>query len=176
MYCIYVIKNKINNKMYIGQTGNLKSRWNKHISVAEDMTYNHPLYNSMRKYGIDNFTIEVLNPAESIKECNYLEEFWVEELQTTSRDIGYNIQKGGKHSEMAEETRQKISEAMTGEKNPFFGKTHSEETKQKIAKARTGTTTAEEVKQKMSDAKKGEGNGMFGKSHTQESKGELPSA
>jgi hypothetical protein len=173
MHYIYTIKNKINNKIYIGQTIDLQKRWYKHQSVSRDQNYNYPLYNSMRKYGIENFEIEIIDQCDDIFECNNLEELWIERRQSRNKDIGYNISKGGDNKEISEETRQKMSLAMAGEKNPFYGKKHSEETKRKIAEARRGTKTSEEVKQKMSETRKGEGNGMYGKNHTQESKDKI---
>ena len=83
----------------------------------------------------------------------------------------------------SEETRQKMSKERIGEKNSFFGKTHSEEAKQKIgelAKERIGEknsffgkTHSEEAKQKIGNSSKeriGEKNGFFGKTHSDEAK------
>ena len=53
----------------------------------------------------------------------------------------------------SEETRRRLSEAQTGEKNHLFGKHHSEETRRK-----------------MSDAQKGEKHPNFGKHHSEETK------
>ena len=56
---IYKITNSINNKIYIGQTARtLNIRWKEHkvASISSD----RPLYKAMRKYGIDNFHIEII--------------------------------------------------------------------------------------------------------------------
>jgi len=62
----------------------------------------------------------------------------------------------GGHSD---ESKQKISAAMQGEKHPNFGKNHSDETKMKIsannAKHWGGKTLSEETKMKMSAAMQG---------------------
>ena len=55
----------------------------------------------------------------------------------------------------SEETRQKMSEANKGERNPNFGKTPSEESRLKMSKAQKGRTFSEESRLKMSKAKKG---------------------
>lgn len=72
-----------------------------------------------------------------------------------------------KHSK---ETRRKISEAMSRENNPmygkrgyWYGKNHSEETKAKISKANIGKKLSEENKEKLSKSKLGENNPMYGK-------------
>ena len=51
----------------------------------------------------------------------------------------------------------------TGEKNNFYGKSHTEETKELIRQAHLGTKASDETRQKLSDMRKGEGNNMYGK-------------
>ena len=58
---IYEIKNKINNKKYIGQTiGTIENRWKRHLRSVKNGEQYH-LYNSMRKYGIEKFFIKLLD-------------------------------------------------------------------------------------------------------------------
>ena len=59
----------------------------------------------------------------------------------------------GKH--LSEETRQKLSESHSGEKNPFFGKNHSEETLKRISEALKGKHHSEDTRLKMSESHKG---------------------
>lgn len=54
---------------------------------------------------------------------------------------------------VTDEARKKMSEAHTGEKNHFYGKTHSEETRKKISEA--ASNMSEETRKKMSAAKQG---------------------
>lgn len=56
---------------------------------------------------------------------------------------------------ITDETRVKMSEANTGEKNPFYGKAHSEDTREKISASHCGKTHSEETKVKISVANKG---------------------
>lgn len=64
---IYKWENKINNKVYIGQTMNrygYKERWSQHRYQAENNIHNNKFHNAIRKYGIDNFDKEVLECIE----------------------------------------------------------------------------------------------------------------
>lgn len=61
MACIYKITNTINNKVYIGETTRtINARWRQHKARAKDSQYTEYLYRAIRKYGIENFTIEEL--------------------------------------------------------------------------------------------------------------------
>ena len=59
----------------------------------------------------------------------------------------------GKHH--SAETRHKISESNSGEKNPLFGKHHSTEARKKMSEAKKGKHRSEETRKKISEAKKG---------------------
>lgn len=64
MASIYKITNKINNKVYIGKTNNsIQQRFKEHIRDSKKHS-NRPLYRAFNKYGIDNFTISM------VEECN----------------------------------------------------------------------------------------------------------
>jgi very-short-patch-repair endonuclease len=67
-------------------------------------------------------------------------------------------------------TKQKMSIAHTGEKNGFYGKTHTEETKSKIRQSRIGKPLSDETKKKISIAESGENNWNFGKHLPEEQK------
>ena len=74
---IYLIKNNITNNCYIGQAKNIASRIQQHLGSAFSVPkkdYNTPLHAAFRKYGIDNFDLEVLQKCE-YSELNSLEEY-----------------------------------------------------------------------------------------------------
>lgn len=83
--------------------------------------------------------------------------------------------KGRKH---AEETKQKISISLIGEKNPFYGKKHSQESLEHMSRSKIGVSwesqmgkeASNERKEKQSQNYSGEGNPYYGKKHSQESK------
>lgn len=94
-YCgIYKITNKINNKIYIGQSQHCLDRWSQHKYCSKNpndfRTYEH-LYRSMRKYGIENFIFEII---EELPFDNQLliqrEQFWIDYYDTLNYQKGYN--------------------------------------------------------------------------------------
>lgn len=139
---IYLVINKINNKIYVGQTvGSFKDRYNGDISKY---THNEHLRRSIEKYGIDNFYIvEEYKVAYSQEELDYLEDWYITIYDTINPSMGYNKRGGGSNGRMSQETRKKMSESKKG-------KTHSEESKQKISESLKGKTHSEETKQKLS--------------------------
>lgn len=63
MKTVYKITNKINNKVYIGSSTKVNKRWRDHINTAfnkNNSQYNYPLYRAFRKYGVENFSFEIL--------------------------------------------------------------------------------------------------------------------
>lgn len=88
---IYKITNKINGKIYIGQTVNdLSRRWSQHISCAKRKDTNMSIVNAIRKYGKDNFDIEEIDRATCLQELSIKEEFFINMLNSFS-PIGYNL-------------------------------------------------------------------------------------
>lgn len=100
---IYMIVNKINNKMYIGQTKCIisnrkygaKQRWNVHkyraINSSNDCNF---FYNAIRKYGNENFELSVLIKCK-LEELDFYETKYIKEYNTIYPS-GYNIETGGK--------------------------------------------------------------------------------
>ena len=91
---IYIIKNKINNKVYIGQTTtNYKTRFIQHCKPSCVRTRHYKLYNAIKKYGKDNFYIELLETNIPIDKLNEKEISYIEEYNSFNK--GYNATKGG---------------------------------------------------------------------------------
>lgn len=83
---IYLITNKVNSKTYIGKTTkSLQERFKRHC--YNHKTQNTYLYRAMRKYGIENFTIELLEETQSL---NKQEIYWIKTLKPH-----YNMTIGG---------------------------------------------------------------------------------
>ena len=109
---IYKITNKINGNAYIGLSVNIKKRWKAHIERSRnihDKEYEKVLYRAFRKYGIENFSFEIIEecPKEKLKER---EIYWISYYDTYKN--GYNATPGGDLVDTAGEKhpRHKITE------------------------------------------------------------------
>ena len=82
-----------------------------------------------------------------------MEQVLIKQYNSINREFGYNSTSGGESFVMNDETKQKISQALMGNKN---GLSHpcSEEKARKISEAQKGRTFTEEHKQKLSEAAK----------------------
>lgn len=86
---IYIITNKVNSRVYIGQTRkSLSERMRHHFSKYETCT---KLKKAIEQYGKDNFLYNVLELV-SYSELNDKEAFYIEKYN--SIENGYNIKKG----------------------------------------------------------------------------------
>ena len=146
--CIYMYTNILNNKVYIGQAKNFNKRHRQHISASynekQTYQYNLPIHNAIRKYGIENFKIEILcENIDTQDKMNEYEIFYIKKYNSLANNkTGYNISSGGSNG------------------NPYAGKTEKElfEIGKKISKANKGKKITEEHKKILSEIKKGESN------------------
>jgi group I intron endonuclease len=91
---IYKITNKINSKIYVGQTSKtIEDRLQRHIKEAKKKR-NRYLYDAMNHYGYDNFIIEVIETDVDKNNIDDKETFWIKKLNTLIPN-GYNMTKGG---------------------------------------------------------------------------------
>ena len=95
MIGIYKITNKINGKIYVGQSNCIQRRFAQHKSPYEQQRFsNKPLYKAFKKYGIQNFSFEVIEQC-SQEQLNTREKFWIKTLHSLCHQNGYNITAGG---------------------------------------------------------------------------------
>lgn len=106
MVGIYKITNKINNKVYIGQSSDIKRRWRTHRQSFKNKRKDTVLTKAFQKYGIENFTFEVLEECD-ISELDCKEQFYIEYYDSYNQ--GYNMNLGGQQGSYGLE--QKISNA-----------------------------------------------------------------
>lgn len=93
---VYKITNNINGKVYIGKSINIQQRWQEHKRHYKYVD-NIVLYKAFRKYGVENFTFEILCEAPE-QEIDSLEVKYIEEYNCctkSGRDSGYNMTFGG---------------------------------------------------------------------------------
>src|ERR1700743_3611655 len=140
---VYKIINIVNNKVYIGKTiyKNPAKRFSSHkwraFSKNKNIRNECPkLYNSIRKYGKENFTFEIVEIFETEQDAIDAEEKYIEFYNSVK--TGLNVLKGGSHPTGGENNPMfGKGYLLAGEKNgmfgrnrelnPFYGKKHSEE-------------------------------------------------
>lgn len=104
---IYKITNIINNHCYIGQSVDIKRRLSEHLLQR----YKATIYYAFDKYGIDNFTFEIIElcPKESLNER---EKYWIAFYD--SYNNGYNMTQGGEGNFMNGHCRQVVQYDQNG--------------------------------------------------------------
>lgn len=126
MYCIYVHINKINGKMYIGQTSqDVKIRWNYGNGYIDSPKF----YSAIKKYGWNNFKHIILIDNLTLDEANIYEEAFIKEYNTIRN--GYNIKYGGNNKTFPDEVKIKISKTLSGTK-------HTDESRKHMSDAHKG--------------------------------------
>lgn len=178
---IYKITNKINGKVYIGQTiRTLEERWKDHCSENSRC---FAIKAAIDKYGRENFIIEQIDQAIDLIDLNKKEGDWIVNLNSLAPN-GYNLKSGGDQPRLCQESIDKIAKANTGQKawnegldknDPRVakyirygkdthaygkvgyrkGKKWTEESRKKLSEVQTGRILSDETKQKMSESHKG---------------------
>lgn len=165
-YCVYIHENIINGKVYIGITSQKpERRWdngrgysgNKHFKLA------------IEKYGWHNFNHRVLYDNLSKEQACEIEIALICAYNSANPKFGYNIELGGiGKKRTTKETKQKQSASHKGQQPWNKGVPHSEETRLKISEALTGGTLSKKTRERMSFSKMGNKNSFFGKHHTED--------
>ena len=90
---IYIIKNDINDKVYIGKAKyGAEHRWKEHIGF--DLQNNQYIHKAMRKYGINHFYYQILETNLSDSLLNEREKYWINFYNSFAPN-GYNLTLGG---------------------------------------------------------------------------------
>lgn len=130
---VYRVSNKINNKMYIGQTiYSLHKRKIKHLSLANKKSPTNHFHRALKKYDKDNFIWDIIGYCTSKKELDAMEFHYIKYYDTYKN--GYNMTLGGEGT---------------------IGRVCKESTKRKISKSKTGIKMSEEFKKKLSVMRRG---------------------
>jgi len=124
---IYRIENKVNNKVYIGQSVDIEHRKRWHFNaLRRGKHWNKHLQNAWNKYGMEKFDFTIIETC-STSQLDDKEIYWISHYN--SMDSGYNESVGGRHTEFSDNTKSKISIACSKDKNGFYGKHHTGESK-----------------------------------------------
>lgn len=124
---VYLLRNRLNGKCYVGQTCDFDRRMAEHEYEAKSGS-SFKIHQAIRKYGMENFDTKVLHSCQGeeqvvLEELNSLEIYYIRKFN--SFVDGYNMTEGSRGS---------------------LGLHHTAEARQKIAKAREGITLSEEHK------------------------------
>jgi group I intron endonuclease len=162
---IYKITNLINKKVYIGQTtGSIKTRWAVHLRDSK-IQKNNKFYNAIKKYGQENFKIDIIeNDIDTHEVLNQRERYWIKYYDSYKN--GYNSTFGGEESPMKnKEVCKKVSEALKGKPktiNPLKksqkgkkGTPHTEAHKKYISEKLKNRSISEETRIKLRNANLG---------------------
>ena len=151
---VYKLTCKINNKIYIGKSVDIRDRIRCHRKSETQGKASSMIIKAIRKHGWENFEVAILCILEDFEkeekhntELLDLESSYIEEYKSTDKDIGYNIIKYGKDR---------------------TGVPHTLETKQKLREARLGKTHSNETKKLLSEKFSGENHPMWGKHYSEE--------
>lgn len=144
---IYMTRNNVNGKLYIGQ--HTRTMNPKDIDDSWYLGSGDALHMAIAKYGEENFTREIIYECESKPELDYMEKVFISYYNAVKNEDFYNIAGGGQGVGSGEnhpmygkrhtaEAKRKISDAVRGERNPMYGKSHTDETKKKISMSKVG--------------------------------------
>lgn len=125
-YVVYVHRNKVNGKRYVGITNNTSKRWYGKGKKYENCPH---FWAAIQKYGWDGFTHEIILSGLTLDEANVAERYYIAKFKTCDKSNGYNIQPGGDFVPSMK------------------GKHHSDETRQKMRKSALGRVISEEQRQ-----------------------------
>ena len=167
---IYKYTNKINGKVYIGQTIHEKQRICAH-KYCYGESYFH---NAIKKYGFENFEYVILERLDESL-LDEREIYWISFYNANDVSFGYNLTGGGdglrgrklteehkqklingkKNKPVSEETRKRMSDAMKGKVRSEEHCRHLSESLKGRTASNKGISPSEETKKKISEALKG---------------------
>ncbi len=130
---IYKFKNKINNKIYIGQTTNsVRTRVMEHMTSSRPWTKARKGYfqRALHKYGFENFEFTILEQCQNSEDLDIREVYWIGYYKSDDKVYGYNMTPGGggnKNKEFLQENIKRLTAVNTGSKK-------SQKTKELISK------------------------------------------
>lgn len=129
MIGIYRITNKINGKSYIGQSVDIEERFKHHKKYRRTCEYNKILYKAIKKYGIENFSFEIIDICKK-EELDEKEIYYIEKYGTFKN--GYNMTKGGEGLGGYVFSRKSIEKRAKSVKNYYKKYSRSQESREKV--------------------------------------------
>ena len=160
MGCIYLIRNLINNKCYVGLSIHdaKKTRIRQHLSGHGSKL----IKKAIEKYGIDAFHSEIISDGIAPELLCEIEKHEIKRYNSIVPN-GYNLTSGGEKGKVhSPESRKKMSKSLKGRKAPNKGQPMSKEQREKMSKSlkgkpapNKGQPLSKETKEKLSKSLKG---------------------
>lgn len=142
---VYLIRNTVDGKGYVGQTTKtLSARWKRHIWPS---TAGTEIAKAISDLGAKAFTCSVLEECSSSGQLLERELFWAQKLGTFYPD-GYNLRAGAGPGAMSVELKRRIAKGNLGQKR-------SDETRRRLSESHLGIRLSDSAKRKLSEANKG---------------------
>lgn len=129
---IYKITNIIKDKPYIGQSKNIKKRWEKHRNYTSG---SRAITSALKLYGLDNFTFEIIHRC-IVDDLDKWEIHYIKKYDSLSPN-GYNLTTGGRRPVWSKVSRDRL-------RNAKLGKKASSATRLKMSIARRGIKRSKE--------------------------------
>jgi group I intron endonuclease len=165
----YIVRNITNGKFYIGSTFNFERRKQEHLGSKNNYPFQNSLRKNPDNFKWETYTDECNEPIleQALldmwwgkSQCYNINKYSSRPPDPTGREVKEEtrekiskklkgrkirekqkraVSQSNKDRHISEETLIKKSKAVSGKKNPFYGKTHSEQTIQKFKEDRKGT-------------------------------------
>lgn len=135
---IYQIKNIINNKIYIGSSKDIKTRWQQHLNLLnKGKHHSYRLQKDWDKYKQENFKFEILEKVSGVEKLLDVEQKWIDETLCYKSENGYNISKNtkwidassAKTSDIIYSWREIFREILSGEYSEIYVNFHISQVK-----------------------------------------------
>lgn len=186
--CIYLWTNLINGKKYVGQAQSFYNR----MSQYKLGYFNNYMKHAIKKYGIDNFDISILERDIDVEMFDNREQYWMDYYESYNMEYGYNIcqcagtTRGYRHTE---ESRKKMSQAVSqrmqdpkerakvqGKNNGMYGKKHDDKWKKGHSEwLKNRWATDKEYREFWQERMSGEKNHFYGKDFSGDKNGHAKS-
>ena len=141
---VYQIRNIITDKVYVGSSIDIETRWRKHKELLNKKNHHSPyLQNAWEKYGENSFVFEIIEEIYNEKELIILEQKWIDEKVAYSRECGYNARRQADSplgTVWTKERKKNLSDKISGVNHPFYGKHLTQEHRSKISSSNKGKT------------------------------------
>jgi group I intron endonuclease len=135
---VYVITNEVNEKRYVGQTvSTIPVRWELHLGKARGHSRFY-LYRAMRKYGVNRFSIAMVETVTTIEALKEAQKRWIRDLGSDDPERGYNVATGDESSPEGPK-RQSMARVIPQHQKNAVGRSHKDKPKSTAQRIKTAS-------------------------------------